>query len=212
MHFKARAQQWPSATLGVDINTFATVLPLRPQPAAFGSPGPSHSTGGDRAGIQGDGSLTAGRATAVGNKDTQPAANWTDSLIALSLRTSQACCPPQEQPAAHHFCLHPPVGGRGWAAQEGGWQGTPVRLDDPLEQKGKTLAGDVLAVSAHREEHLKNSSSAVKSSQKQKLLLPFLPAPHQAEPSTIHPTKHHQCDEHMAASSSLSPSLFLARG
>lgn len=128
----------------------------------------------------------------------------TENISGLLPTPGTASCPP--------FLPASTRGGRGWAAREGGWQGTPVRLDDPLEQKGKTLAGDALAVSAHREEHLKNSSSAVKSSQKQKLLLPCLPAPHQAEPSTIHPTKHHQCDEHMVASSSLSPSLFLARG
>lgn len=66
----------------------------------------------------------------------------------------------------------------------------PTRLGDPQGQKGKAMqAGDGLVVSARGEKHLKSCSSAVKSSQEQKLPLPRLPALQQAEPSTTHCTK-----------------------
>lgn len=162
-HFEARAWQQLCAAL-------AAVPTL------------SHGKRGDGAG--GHGSLVA-----VGNKDTQPAAIWTDSLIPPSLRTPHARCPPRNS----RLPMLLPVLTRG-----GGHQGTPAWLGDPWGRRGRRRQ-EMLPLPQHMRGHLKSSSSTVKSSQEQKLLLPCLPALHRAEPSTTHPTQHHQRDERTGA-------------
>lgn len=96
---------------------------------------------------------------------------------ALAENTSRSL-PAQEQPAARA-----PARPRAW-----GWASGDASLAGQSPgQKGKTQARDA-SLPQHTRDHLKSSSSTVKSSQEQKLLLPHPPALHRAEPSTTHRT------------------------
>lgn len=130
--FKARAQQRPSANLGADTSTFTAVPALSPQLRGSVRQPPCIPQ----------------------HKWRQ---NWSNScweqghaasskldrlfLIPSSLRTSYACCPPQEQPAAHVSACVCSWGQRGWTAREGRWQGTPIRLGDPPGAEGEEDRG-----------------------------------------------------------------------
>lgn len=91
---QTRAQPWPGVTLGHRHCCPCTA----PWLAVLGDLGASHSASGNGT-------------SALGNKDTRPAADWTDSLILPAPRPPRARCPPQQLAAACP-CLRPLRGQR----------------------------------------------------------------------------------------------------